>query len=67
MSAITYEQWVEINYLLNDAMLKNKELLKKIDELTKERNKYRSQAIMRANKIEGLQNELQEIYSPKGN
>ena len=36
-------------------------------KLTTERNKYRSQAIMRANKIEGLQNELQEIYSPKGN
>jgi len=35
--------------------------------LTAERNKYRSQAIMRANKIEGLQNELQEINSPKGN
>jgi FtsZ-binding cell division protein ZapB len=36
-------------------------------KLTTERNKYRSQAIMRANKIEGLQNELQEIYSPQGN
>lgn len=36
-------------------------------ELTIERNKYRSQAMMRANKIEGLQNELQEIYSSKGN
>ena len=34
-----------------------------LEETTKERNKFRSQAMMRANKIEGLQNELQEIYS----
>jgi hypothetical protein len=40
---------------------------KTITELTTERNKYRSQALMRANKIEELQNELQKIYSPKGN
>jgi len=40
---------------------------KTIADLTAERNKYRSQALMRANKIEGLQNELQEIYSPQGN
>jgi len=40
---------------------------KTITELTTERNKYRSQALMRANIIEELQNELQKIYSPKGN
>jgi len=34
-----------------------------LEEASKERNKFRSQAMMRANKIEGLQNELQEIYS----
>ena len=34
-----------------------------LEEASKERNKFRSQAIMRANKIEGLQNELQKIYS----
>ncbi len=34
-----------------------------LEEAAKERNKFRSQAMMRANKIEGLQNELQEIYS----
>jgi predicted nuclease with TOPRIM domain len=39
--------------LLNDQLI----------ALTKDRNKFRSQAIMRANKIEELQNELQEIYS----
>jgi len=37
-----------------------------LEEASKERNKFRSQAMMRANKIEGLQNELQEIYSQKG-
>ena len=34
-----------------------------LEKASKERNKFRSQAMMRANKIEGLQNELQEIYS----
>jgi hypothetical protein len=34
-----------------------------LEEASKERNKFRSQAMMRANKIEGLQNELQKIYS----
>jgi len=37
-----------------------------IKHITNERNQYRSKAIMRQNKIEGLQNELQEIYSQKG-
>ncbi len=30
----------------------------KVDQITKERNKFRSQAIMRMNKIEELENEL---------
>jgi len=34
-----------------------------LEETSKERNKFRSQAMMRANKIKELQNELQEIYS----
>lgn len=38
-----------------------------IESLSIERNKFRSQAIMRANKIEVLQNELQEIYTKKSN
>lgn len=38
-----------------------------IESLAAERNKFRSQAIMRANKIEVLQNELQEIYTQKSN
>jgi len=38
-----------------------------IQSLSAERNKFRSQAIMRANKIEVLQNELQEIYTQKSN
>jgi len=38
-----------------------------IESLSMERNKFRSQAMMRANKIEVLQNELQEIYTQKSN
>jgi hypothetical protein len=34
-----------------------------IKELTVERNKFRSQAIMRANKIETLSNEINKIYT----
>jgi hypothetical protein len=56
--SISYEQWAEVNYSLNDAVAKNKDLLKQIEELTKERNKYRSQAIMRQNKIESLLNDI---------
>ncbi len=33
-----------------------------IQNLTTERNKFRSQAIMRANKIETLSNEINNIY-----
>jgi hypothetical protein len=33
-----------------------------IESLTTERNKFRSQAIMRANKIETLSNEINTIY-----
>jgi len=38
-----------------------------LENTTADRNKYRSQALMRANKIEELQNELQEIYQTKSN
>ena len=38
-----------------------------LEHATKEKNKYRSQALMRANKIEVLQNELQEIYKKESN
>jgi hypothetical protein len=34
-----------------------------IEELTMERNKFRSQALMRANKIETLSNEINSIYT----
>jgi len=34
-----------------------------IEELTVERNKFRSQAMMRANKIETLSNEINKIYT----
>jgi len=34
-----------------------------IESLTTERNKFRSQAIMRANKIEILSNEINSIYT----
>jgi hypothetical protein len=34
-----------------------------IEELTTERNKFRSQAMMRANKIETLSNEINKIYT----
>jgi len=34
-----------------------------IENLTTERNKFRSQAIMRANKIETLSNEINSIYT----
>ena len=33
-----------------------------LEEASKERNKFRSQAIMRANKIETLSNEINTIY-----
>ena len=42
-------------------------LVHEFNIVTQERNKYRSQAMMRANKIEVLQNELQEIYTQKSN
>jgi len=35
---------------------------KNIETLTVERNKYRSQAIMRANKIELLEKQLEQAY-----
>lgn len=34
-----------------------------IENLTTERNKFRSQAMMRANKIETLSNEINSIYT----
>ena len=34
-----------------------------IEELTMERNKFRSQAFMRANKIETLSNEINKLYT----
>ena len=34
-----------------------------IENLTAERNKFRSQALMRANKIETLSNEINSIYT----
>jgi len=34
-----------------------------IENLTAERNKFRSQAMMRANKIETLSNEINKIYT----
>jgi hypothetical protein len=34
-----------------------------IENLTAERNKFRSQAMMRANKIETLSNEINSIYT----
>jgi len=34
-----------------------------IESLTTERNKFRSQAMMRANKIETLSNEINKIYT----
>ena len=42
-------------------------LVHEFNIVTQERNKYRSQAMMRANRIEVLQNELQEIYTQKSN
>lgn len=35
---------------------------KNIETLTTERNKYRSQALMRANKIELLEKQLEQAY-----
>ena len=34
-----------------------------IEELTTERNKFRSQAMMRANKIETLSNEINKLHT----
>ena len=50
--------------LLQQELTHAKEIIK---SLSTERNKFRSQAMMRANKIEVLQNELQEIYTQKSN
>ena len=38
-------------------------LVHEFNIVTQERNKYRSQAIMRANKIETLSNEINSIYT----
>jgi len=48
--------------LLQQELTHAKEIIK---SLSTERNKFRSQAMMRANKIEVLQNELQEMYTKK--
>ena len=47
---------------LNKIMVENQELKRLVEELTKERNKYRSQAMMRANKIELLEKQLEQAY-----
>jgi len=38
-----------------------------VEHLTKERNQYRSKSLMRQNKIEELQNELQKVYQKESN
>jgi hypothetical protein len=47
---------------LNKIMTENQELRRLLDEMVKERNKYRSQAMMRANKIELLEKQLEQAY-----
>ena len=47
---------------LNKIMTENQELRRLLEEVTKERNKFRSQALMRANKIELLQKQLEQAY-----
>jgi hypothetical protein len=47
---------------LNKLMVENQELRRLLEEVTKERNKYRSQSIMRANKIELLEKQLEQAY-----
>lgn len=39
----------------------------RIDRITKERNMYRSQAIMRMNKVKELSDELHEVYKKYSN
>ena len=38
-----------------------------LENTTADRNKYRSQALMRNNKIQELQNELQKVYQKESN
>lgn len=40
---------------------------KRLDAITKERNMYRSQAIMRMNKVKELSDELHEVYKKYSN
>ena len=47
---------------LNKIMTENQELRRLLEEVTKERNKFRSQAIMRANRIELLEKQLEQAY-----
>jgi hypothetical protein len=47
---------------LNKIMTENQELRRLLEEVIKERNKYRSQALMRANKIELLEKQLEQAY-----
>ena len=47
---------------LNKIMVENQELRRILEIVTAERNKYRSQAIMRANKIEQLQKQIDEVH-----
>jgi archaellum component FlaC len=47
---------------LNKIMTENQELRRLLEEVIKERNKYRSQALMRANKIEQLQKQIDEVH-----
>ena len=47
---------------LNKIMVENQELRRALEQVTAERNKYRSQAIMRANKIELLEKQLEQAY-----
>ena len=47
---------------INKIMTENQELRRLLEEVTKERNKYRSQALMRANRIELLEKQLEQAY-----
>jgi len=47
---------------LNKLIVENQELRRLLEQTIAERNKYRSQAIMRANKIELLEKQLEQAY-----
>lgn len=62
-----YEENMELKDLLKHYKSSIEVLNDQLTSMTQERNKFRSQAMMRANKIRGLQDELQEIYQKEGN